>query len=522
MSKRKKRIAIYKQMAFDTSVRNPERFIDILSAIKDFEGKILDDEVLLEIVSILYLEKIVTSKEIEISDTTTIEDIKDLVIKVNSSRKADGGFPEGYQSRFWTYMRTLSELGFVYTRYNQEFKLSKIAKMLINREIDEQEAFSIQAMKYNRKSPYRNVKNDFNFFKFILRILLKLKQDNKSLSYEQFIIATFNKNGDVDEFLEIIKNTKFKDYETTFEFIKNNYNITTNFNTTMKDYPDVVRRFFIIAGFITIRYSGKKFIQINENKIDYIREICNVEFELNEDEKNDEFLFFKKLNDYTDIFLNIVVYKYRKKDKIDGNIYTKQLFNIIDEYQITEEIIIESIKKIGSRNTIIEEFKEIPDPLKLEFFISILIALKYGNKFSIRPNYKADHLGKPYSHAPGNIGDIEVFSKTIYWLIEVTLIKNKTQQLNNETTSVIRHLFSNEEFSNHFIKYLSFIAPKIHLDTKRFFDYQIVQSRIEKNKIYIKPYSIEEFIKIVSNLNALEDMQNYTKEIIEDFKKKLN
>ena len=520
MAKRKKRIPTYKQMAFDTSVRNPERYIDILTTIKDFEGKILDDNTLLDIVSTLYLEGIVTSNEIIIDSTTTINAIKDLVIKVNSTRNADGGFPKGYQSRFWTYMRTLSELGFVYARYKKEFKFSKIAKLLIDRKIDEQEAFSIQAMKYNRKSPYRNVSNDFNFFKFILRVLLKLKEQHKSLSYEQFIVATFSENGNVEEFLKIIKNHKFKDYDTAFEFIKNNYDLKTNYKTTMQDYPDVVRRFFIISGFITIKYSGKKLIQINENKLDYIKDICSVEFELAENEKNDEILFFEKFESYNDVFLNLV-YKYREQDKIEGEIYTRQLFNIIKEYKITEDIIIESINKIGTKTTVIEEFKEIPEPLKLEFFISILIALKYKNNFVIRPNYKTDHIGKPYSHAPGNIGDIEVFSKTIYWLIEVTLIRNKTQQLNHETTSVIRHLFSNKEFTNCFIKYLSFIAPQIHQDTKKFFDYQIVQSKMEKYEIYIKPYSIEEFINVISNVKVLEDMEQYTSEVINDFKSKL-
>ena len=520
MAKRKKRTPTYKQMAFDTAVRNPERYIDILTTIKDFEGKVLDDNVLLDIVSTLYLEGIVTSNEIIIENTTTINDIKDMVIKVNSTRNADGGFPKGYQSRFWTYMRALSELGFVYARYKKEFKLSKITKMLINREIDEQEAFSIQAMKYNRKSPYRNVSNDFNFFKFILKVLLKLKEQDKSLSYEQFIVATFSKNGNVEEFLEIIKNNKFKDYDTTFEFIKNNYDITTNYKTIMKDYPDVVRRFFIISGFITIKYSGKKLIQVNENKLDYIKEICNVDFNLTEEEKKNERLFFNKFDEFTNIFLDIA-YKYREQDKIKGDIYTKQLYSIIEDYKITEYIIVESIEKIGSKTTVIDEFKEIPEPLKLEFFISILIALKYKDKFIIRPNYKADHIGKPYSHAPGNIGDIEVFSKTLYWLIEVTLIRNKTQQLNHETTSVIRHLFSNEEFANHFIKYLSFIAPQIHQDTKEFFDYQIVKTKSNKYDVYIKPYSIKDFINIILKSDILEDMNKYTQEIIYDFKSKL-
>jgi hypothetical protein len=521
MAKRKKRTPTYKQMAFDTAVRNPERYIDILAVVKDFEGEILDDDILLNIVSTLYLENVVTSSEISINENTTISDIRDLVIQVNSSRNADGGFPKGYQSRFWTYMRALSELGFVFARYNQEFRLSKTAKMLIDRDIDEQEAFSIQAMKYNRKSPYRNVSNDFNFFKFILMVLLKLRETNKSLSYEQFIIATFSKDGNVENFLEMIENNKFKDYDTAFEFIKKNYSLTTNYKTTMQDYPDVVRRFFIISGFITIKYSGKKLIQINENKLDYIKEICNIDFNLTDDEKNDENLFFQKFESYTDIFLDLL-YKYREQDKIIGDIYTKQLYSIIKDYNITEDIIIKSIEKIGSKTTEIQEFKEIPEPLKLEFFISILIALKYKSQFIIRPNYKADHIGKPYSHAPGNTGDIEVFSKTIYWLIEVTLIRNKTQQLNHETTSVIRHLFSNDEFANHFIKYLSFIAPQVHQDTQEFFDYQIVKSKNDTHHIYIKPYSIKEFIDIISNFNILEDMNKYTQKVIENFRNKLS
>jgi hypothetical protein len=49
----------YKQMAFDTSVRNPERFIEILSVIVKFEGVILNDENLLTIVSTLYKENMV-------------------------------------------------------------------------------------------------------------------------------------------------------------------------------------------------------------------------------------------------------------------------------------------------------------------------------------------------------------------------------------------------------------------------------------------------------------------------------
>lgn len=214
--------------------------------------------------------------------------------------------------------------------------------------------------------------------------------------------------------------------------------------------------------------------------------------------------------------------KYREQDKINGENYRKQISRIIKTYEIDEKKITESINKIGSRKTVIEEFKEIPEPLKLEFFIAILITLKYGEQFAIRPNYKADHIGKPYSHAPGNKGDIEIFSKQIYWLIEVTLIRNKTQQLNNETTSVIRHLYSNEEFADRTKKYLSFVAPVIHQDVKEFFNYSIVQSKSKDYEVNLKPYEIEEFVKTTCKNENFEDMEQYTQEVIEKFRKNLN
>ena len=512
----RKRKPKYKQMAFETAVRNPERYIGLLSAVKDFEGQILNDETLLKIVSHLYIIGEVTSPEIEVDEKTTIDDIKDKVEFVNSTRKADGGFPQGYAARFWTYMRTPSELGFVYAQYGEKFQFSDITKKLINSEIDEQEAFSIQAMKYNRKSPYRNLSNDFNFFRFILKLLLKLKAENKSLSYEQFIVASFSKDGDVDETLKTLKNNNFKDFSDAYKFVQKKYGVTTRENTVTKDYPDVVRRVFIISGFITIRYLGKKLIQINDNKLNYINDLLKIDFSLTETEKTYAEAYFKKLNTKTIEFLEIAK-KYREEDIIKADEYTNKLFSIIKDYKINEKLISESIGKIGTKKHDIEEFKEIPEPLKLEFYISILIVLKYGQNFVIRPNYKADHTGKPYSHAPGNKGDIEVFSKAIYWLLEVTLIRNKTQQLNHETTAVIRHLSNNVEFKNYLNKYLSFIAPVIHSDTKEFYDYWVVKSKKKGYNVSLKPYSIKDFVDITLQKENLSDMEKYTQNVFDNF-----
>lgn len=249
---RKETTLKYKQVTFDSTVRNPDRYISILQCIEEFEGMILNDENLLKIVSKLYLYGIVSSDKLIINETTTIEEIQDIVIDINNSKKAIWGFPEGYASRFHHYTWLPKELGFVYAKYNEPFLFSEIGKMFVEKKIAEQEAFSIQAMKYNSKSPFRKNNNDFNFFKFIIEILLRKWR----ISYEQFIIATFSKDGNVDAFIKIIKENKFKNSTDSYNYLKSNdYNVT-KIDTATKTYPDVLRRVLIISGFISIRYMG--------------------------------------------------------------------------------------------------------------------------------------------------------------------------------------------------------------------------------------------------------------------------
>ncbi|RKX70241.1 hypothetical protein DRP43_03570 [candidate division TA06 bacterium] len=279
--KRHKVAPKYKQMAFETAVRNPERYKGILTAIQSFENRVLDNDTLLEIVSYLYLNGIVASPKIRIKETSTFESISSKVIEVNSTRKADGGFPEGYASRYWTYMRTLSEMGFVYAQYNEPLKFSKIAEMLVKDKLDEQEAFSIQAIKYNRKSPYRNILNDFNYFKFIVKIL----KERERISYEQFIISTFSKNGNLKEFFEIINSNTFNDSNKVENFLREQYNTNLKAQTILRDYPDVVLRLLLITGFISIQFQGKVLIYLNQDKEGYIDDLLDISVELGEEEK---------------------------------------------------------------------------------------------------------------------------------------------------------------------------------------------------------------------------------------------
>lgn len=344
-------------------------------------------------------------------------------------------------------------------------------------------------------------------------------QKRQRISYEQLIVATFSEAGSVGEFIQTLENHTFADENSVYDFVRGNYGTTNKPQTVLRDYPDVVLRLLLITGFFSTQYKGKLLIYLNQNKIDYMNDLLAIQIELIDEEKQNANLHFKKLETFNDKLLQIV-YKYQKsKIDLDKFEYTKKVEEIIKLYDLKEENLVEGINAIGSYRNSIPAFKYISEPLKLEFYISLLLVFKYGNILGINPNYKADHFGMPISHATGNKGDNEVYRKDFYWLIEVTLIRNKAQQLNNETTSVIRHfLESKGEF---LLKFLSFVAPIIHADTKNYYDYSIVQQRTDKKNLYIKPYNVEEFINITISKRNFEDMKSYTKQVVEDFKRNL-
>ena len=414
-------------------------------------------------------------------------------------------------------MRTLSEFGFVYARYNKAFKFGDVAKKFINNEIDVQEAYSVQAIKYNRRSPYKNVLNDFNYFRFIIEVLKKLDVEGKKLSYNQFIISMFSRNGNVDEYLDIIKNNKFPTTHDVYTYLIDNYGKQNDPRTVLDDYPDAALRILRITGFINIINKGITLIELNKNNIDYIDKLFNLQYDLTEKEKNNDLEYFNRINVVTDKELEII--KSNREEYFQTLDYNIVLKKIIKDYNLTEDEIIYYIDKLcHTKRVRKEEFKYIADPLQFEFYISLLMCFAYGDEFEIRPNYKTDDYGMPISHAPGNIGDIEISGSGIYWLIEATLIKSKVQQINNETVNLFRHI-DKAEWEE---KYLSLVAPIVHEDTQRLYNASIIDFlRNNVKNFAAKPYDIDDFIDVSKSRNNFTDMKEYTKKIKEEMIKAL-
>jgi len=351
---------------------------------------------------------------------------------------------------------------------------------------------------------------------------LEVLKQRERISYEQFIVSTFSDDGNIKDFLKIIDENIFGEPSEVETFLRVKYGTNLKAQTILRDYPDVVLRLLIITGFVSIQFRGKVFIYRNIANDDYINDLLSVNVELTDKEKENPSLHFAKLETYNNQLLEIV-YKHREEVvEKDGVEYVQKVTEIIKMYELDEEKIIESIRYIGTSKNVIPAFKYIAEPLKLEFYLSLILSLKYGKKFAIRPNYKADYIGLPISHAHGNMDDIEVYSKKLYWLIEVTLIRNKTQQLNSETTSVIRHFLENNKINSYLSKYLSFVAPVVHQDTKEFYDYSIVRHKIKDQSFNLKPYSIPEFIEVTLTSYNFIDMEIYTNQVIEEFRNNLN
>lgn len=516
---------LYKQMAMEVAVRNPERYRGILGVISKYDGKILDDNCILNIYADLFESKVLETSLFDADNSTTAQ-IKNY-IKTHLSHQNEWGFPTGYQAAFTRYLKTLSELGFIYTQYNDQIRISEVSKAWLNNEIEDAEAFALQCMRFWRKSPYRRVLNDFNYFKFVLQVLLALEKKQKVLSYPQFILTLFSDNGDVEEFLSLIENNKFgHDIDQMYKFIVNQYSLidenhskVNKQSTVCNDYGNTVFRVLQLTGLISINSkTGILTMSINEFKRELLEKLLKTEFSISEDAKEDELLYFNEIG-YFDKSLKEIIVSSREKEQESVEDYNSTMSALIEEYGITEDLLKNWIIALSNNKNDASSFWYIQKPLKFEFFISLMMYMKYGKDLNIRPNYKTDTNGIPYQHAPGNIGDIEVSSDSINWLLEVTLIKNKIQQYNMETADCIRHFEQKENLKN----YLTFIAPIIHTDTANYYNNEIINLILnKKTNTYIKPLSTEEFLALAESKLILQSMEQYKEQVYQKLKSSIS
>jgi len=516
----------YKQMALEVAVRNPERYEGILKTFAKHEGIVLNDEGILKVYSQLYLDDVVTTDKL--ADVALTYEYLYSWIPNNCSHNNEWGYPTGYQAAFTRYLKTLSEFGFIYAQYNQELRLSPIAKALVNGRITLSEAFAVQSMRFWRKSPYRRVLNDFNFFEFIIESLIELKKKGHRLSINQFNVGLFSEDGNVGQFLKLIEENKIgNDPDKAYELIKSKYNVNDGLHSKIakiesafRDYGNTVFRVLQLTGFITVDYKGVLLMSANENRMDFYKALKSMKFTITETAKEDEEEYFGLLGTF-DHDLETVVLSHREKEDHSTAGYNKKISNIISSYGLTKERIEQALIKVSSGDKKGKDvFWFIQDPVKFEFLLTLYVYTYFGDTLVYKPNYICDESGIPYSHAPGNIGDIEIFDKEKYWLIEATLIRSKTQQINNETVNLFRHIDNSRQDR----KYLTLVAPYIHEDTKLIFNVASVITFIQNNMLSLNSdtQTTDEFIRYLKTGRYFELVSSKNRKFIMAFKEQIN
>jgi hypothetical protein len=516
----------YKQMALEVAVRNPERYEEILRTFSKYDGKILDDEGILEIYSQLYLDGAISANGLDDSRLTAA--YMHSWIKDNCSHNNEWGFPTGYQAAFTRYLKTLSEFGFIYSQYKQRLRLSPIAKAMVSGKITISEAFATQSMRFWRKSPYRRVLNDFNFFEFIVDSMLKLKESGRFMSYNQFLVGLFSDDGDVDSYLQLLADNKVgadidKAYALVFKRysqIDAEHSKVAKLQSAFRDYGNTVFRVLQLTGFITVDNKGVLMLSPNSSRMDFYKALKSMKFAMPETAKEDELEYFEILGSF-DSKLEKLVISFREKEDATTAEYNTKLPRLIESYHLTKELIEEALLKVSAGDTRGKDvFWFIQDPVKFEFLLTLYAYCNFGDNFEYKPNFICDEAGIPYSHAPGNIGDIEIFNKDLYWLIEATLIRGKNQQVNNETVNLFRHVDKERVGS----KYLTLVAPYIHDDTKLIFNVASVITMIQNNMVnlFSTAQTTENFVDEVKSKIYFPTMRSKTREFIIDFREKLN
>ena len=517
---------LYKQMALEVAVRNPERYEGIIKTFAKFDGVVLDDKGILDVYSQLYLDEVVTADSI--SEECLTKKYVSKWIVVNCSHNNEWGFPTGYQAAFTRYLKTLSEFGFIYAQYNQKLRLSPVAKALVNGKITLSEAFALQSMRFWRKSPYRRVLNDFNFFEFIIDAMIKLKEKGHRLSYYQLMVGLFSDDGNVDEYLYLLRNNKVgDDADKAYSLVKRKYSqVDANhakaakIESSFRDYGNTVFRVLQLTGFVTVEYKGVLMLTPNETRMAFYKALKAQNFTISESAKEDEEEYFELLGSFN-ASLESLILSHREKVDHSTAEYNKKIQNIIKSYGLTPNSIEQALLKVSNGDKKGKDtFWFIQDPVKFEFLLTLFVYTYYGDTFEYKPNFICDEAGIPYSHAPGNIGDIEIFNKDKYWLIEATLIRSKNQQVNNETVNLFRHI--DDKMNGQ--KYLTLVAPYIHEDTKLIFNVASIITMIKNKMLGLSSdaQTTDEFIVDMKENAYFGTIDSRTQEFISEIRRKLN
>jgi hypothetical protein len=413
-----KRKAERKPLSFTTTLRNPERIAGFLSCLKVFDGKILTNDLITEIVKYILRKKLyrptIVNNHYELNTVFDSDDAefseKQLVYIIENSTQnhKETGFDRGWSSRFDTWYKICKEFGFAYYEISSPIQISQTGHMLCDAysNSDENATNKVQSVflnaliKYQTDNPFRRNANRNVPLLLLMRVIRLLKEDasenGAGISRKELSFILCWSNNDANQLYKYIKDFRAKcglnasdeiiyrhclallgsANETRFKMVQ----------ITKEGIDDFLRK-IRITGIFSTRGMGA-FIDFNaleREKIEYI--LANY----------GEYRAFESELEYYN-FIGAMDAKIISIETDDvtydiGNIRKQKLVEIANKYA-KEQIIFELELLARKKRSIDLYFSDIDEPTRLEFLTSI--ALRQTLKDAhIEPNYAIDDEGNP-------------------------------------------------------------------------------------------------------------------------------
>ncbi|KST45280.1 AlwI family type II restriction endonuclease [Enterococcus durans] len=454
----------------------------------------------------------------------------------------DRGWKGGWESRIHTQFNFLNELGFVRVVKGEKIVISKNGKLMIHEysngypiedsydESFEQSAFLNAFSKYQVNNPYRSNTIEVNFFPLVLNVINYLDEEYQrpGISKQDLPFIITWGNDDYQTLAEYIYQFRNKfGYSTSdelvYEYAMNLLDDSTpndtiapatkafieqkkrdyKFDKIISETPDEVIRKLRLTMLISLRGAGR-FIDINKNELAKIKHVLatyssNIEF----DDDVQKYLEYMGEIDNSLMFVSDAPESQEAKDAKEVAIekWAKEY-----DWTFLKEEMVNSVEKRPSSHLILKYVKETA---RLEFLSAIVIK-KALPKLKVVANYKADDQGIPFNTASGGkknqIGaDIDVFEENIHAILEPTISKQRSFQVEHELPSIRNHVLGTAnkdvEEGNNFKEWFSlFIASNITRDVGD----QVALIK-QTNGVEIYPWDIKDFVEYSEGVSTIRD-----------------
>ena len=539
-----------KLYCFNTSIRVPDKNIEFLKIMKKYEGKLFTDELKYSIYKDAIQSGALTPvrltddvrKKIRHGEFLTDEELTRIMVENKPSN--------GITGRVGDYVMSLESQALIQrlgSNRKYRIRVTELGNMLLDEKNNEQDIYTkamiglhygspARTTAHNKAIPFLNTlniiqelnnhyQNDssykgltlYEFGVFVLTMkdckytkalekIIDYREENGTKEVEQYAYDYLEKNdiesykketiygslSYADEVLRKFKKTGLivekKGYRT--RYINFNKHELTKINMILDKYKD---------------YKWKKFRDTDL----YFEYLENIILPWEESESNLYQIIKEKANaiNYQGDISKLTKNKYQEIEKM----YYKFVFDNNDY----DEFPYENIKmELGLINRTVEgetSLSDVEEFVRFEWFTALLLASKFG-KEKVNGNLILDDNGLPLSQAPGGNADVELFDDKIHYNIEVTTIRNRTQQINAETTTVARHLANSAD--DNLINKAILVAPFIHEDTIRYYKFESTEENVT-----LVPITIDMLLKVVDKSKDTKQFDEFIEEIADKLKK---